>query len=55
MLGIGIVALVIFLFGDLPAPDTLLTRTSPDTTKIFDRNGKLLYEILDRVRDGARG
>lgn len=35
------------LFADLPAPDTLLTRTSPDTTKIFDRNGKLLYEILD--------
>ncbi|MBI4671428.1 MAG: PBP1A family penicillin-binding protein [Chloroflexi bacterium] len=36
-----------FLFSDLPAPDALLTRVSPDTTKIFDRNGKLLYEILD--------
>ncbi|MCI0475041.1 MAG: transglycosylase domain-containing protein, partial [Anaerolineales bacterium] len=36
-----------FLVADLPAPDALLTRSSPDTTKIFDRNGKLLYEILD--------
>lgn len=36
-----------FLFADLPAPDALLTRTAPDTTKIFDRNGVLLYEILD--------
>jgi 1A family penicillin-binding protein len=36
-----------FVFADLPAPDALMTRTSPDTTKIFDRNGKLLYEILD--------
>lgn len=35
------------LVADLPAPDALLTRVSPDTTKIFDRNGKLLYEILD--------
>ncbi len=35
------------LFADLPAPDALATRVSPDTTKIFDRNGVLLYEILD--------
>ncbi len=53
LMGIGIVALAIFLFGDLPAPDALLTRTSPDTTKILDRNGKLLYEILD-PRAGRR-
>lgn len=53
LLGIGILALAIFLFGDLPAPDALLTRTSPDTTKILDRNGKLLYEILD-PRAGRR-
>ncbi len=53
LLGITFVALGIFLFGDLPAPDTLLTRTSPDTTKILDRNGKLLYEILD-PRAGRR-
>ncbi|TAH48652.1 MAG: PBP1A family penicillin-binding protein [Chloroflexota bacterium] len=53
LLGIGILALAIFLFGDLPASDALLTRTSPDTTKILDRNGKLLYEILD-PRAGRR-
>jgi len=49
-LALGVAVLVAaawFLFGDLPTPDALLTRTSPDTTKIFDRNGKLLYEILD--------
>ncbi len=42
-----------WLFSDLPAPDALLTRISPDTTKIFDRNGVLLYEILD-PRAGRR-
>lgn len=35
------------LFGDLPAPDALLTRSLPDSTKILDRNGRLLYEVLD--------
>lgn len=53
LLGVVLVALGVLLFGDLPAPDTLLTRTSPDTTKILDRNGKLLYEILD-PRAGRR-
>lgn len=53
LLGVGILALAFLLFGDLPAPDALLTRTSPDTTKIFDRKGKLLYEILD-PRAGRR-
>ena len=47
MLLLGIGGAAWFLFGDLPAPDALVTRTLPDTTKIFDRNGKLLYEILD--------
>lgn len=41
------------LFADLPSPDALITRASPDTTKIYDRNGKLLYEILD-PRAGRR-
>lgn len=53
LLGVGLAALALFLFADLPAPDALLTRTSPDTTKIFDRRGKLLYEILD-PRAGRR-
>src|SRR3990172_7390618 len=41
------------LAGDLPAPDALITRSSPDATKIYDRNGRLLYEILD-PRAGRR-
>lgn len=53
LVALVIVAAGVLLFGDLPAPDTLLTRTSPDTTKILDRNGKLLYEILD-PRAGRR-
>lgn len=53
LFGATCLALAIFLLNDLPAPDALLTRTSPDTTKIFDRNGKLLYEILD-PRAGRR-
>lgn len=53
LLGILLAASAFFLFYDLPSPDTLLTRSSRDTTKIFDRNGKLLYEILD-PRAGRR-
>lgn len=47
LVGLGALALGLSLFGDLPSPDALLTRASPDTTKIYDRRGKLLYEILD--------
>jgi 1A family penicillin-binding protein len=39
--------------GDLPAPYELITRASPDATKIYDRNGRLLYEVLD-PRAGRR-
>lgn len=41
------------LFADLPAPDALITRASTGTTKITDRHGQLLYEILD-PRTGSR-
>jgi 1A family penicillin-binding protein len=41
------------LVGDLPQADALITRSSPDTTKIYDRNGRLLYEVLD-PRAGRR-
>ncbi|MGB8648240.1 MAG: penicillin-binding protein 1C [Anaerolineae bacterium] len=47
------VAAYVGLFGDLPPSDALITRASPDTTKILDRNGRLLYEILD-PRAGRR-
>ncbi|MGE5263370.1 MAG: penicillin-binding protein 1C [Acidobacteriota bacterium] len=56
-LTVGVLALAGFAFiklaGDLPAPDALITRSSPDATKIYDRNGRLLYEILD-PRAGRR-
>jgi 1A family penicillin-binding protein len=42
-----------WLFADLPAPDALITRASTGTAKIYDRNGQLLYEILD-PRTGSR-
>ena len=40
-------------FGDLPPPDALVTRSSPGSTKILDRHGHLLYEVLE-PRDGRR-
>ncbi len=43
----------LMLFGDLPAPDALISRSSPDATKIYDRNGRLLFELLD-PRAGRR-
>ncbi|MEP7198840.1 MAG: penicillin-binding protein 1C [Chloroflexota bacterium] len=49
LLGIAYFALA----ADLPSPDALMTRASPDATKIYDRNGRLLYEVLD-PRAGRR-
>lgn len=34
----------------LPDPNTLTERVIPESTKIFDRNGKLLYEIHGEAR-----
>jgi 1A family penicillin-binding protein len=42
-----------WLFADLPAPEALTARASTGTAKIYDRNGQLLYEILD-PRTGSR-
>lgn len=51
----GIFALISigFLLADLPAPDALISRSSPDATKIYDRYGRLLFEVLD-PRAGRR-
>ncbi len=53
--GVTLVAALAFylLTIDLPAPDDLLTRASTGLTKIVDRNGQLLYEIID-PRSGVR-
>jgi len=42
--GIGLAGLF-YLFRDLPSPTTLESGTFPVSTKIFDRNDTLLYEI----------
>jgi penicillin-binding protein 1C len=42
---LGLAALFIYLFKDLPSPTQLSTTAYPVSTQIFDRNGILLYEI----------
>lgn len=45
-IGIALLALMFVYFSfTLPDPNTLLQRTVPESTKIYDRNGELLYEI----------
>jgi penicillin-binding protein 1C len=42
----GVVLIVgIYLFWGIPLPTRLASETLPVSTKIFDRNGKLIYEI----------
>lgn len=43
VLGLG--SATAYFFWDLPNPQILSTRQVPQTTKIFDRNGTLLYQI----------
>jgi len=50
---IGIVVLLIFAFyffilRDLPLPTRLSSTATPQSTLIYDRNGKLLYNIYDK-------
>ena len=35
------------LFADLPSPDAIFDRAAAPSTLIFDRNGRLLYEVID--------
>ncbi len=45
-IGIALLALMFVYFSfTLPDPNTLLQRTVPESSKIYDRNGELLYEI----------
>ncbi len=43
----GFVWLYQFIFMDLPAADELIKRTPPVSSKIMDRNGKLLYKVYE--------
>lgn len=47
LLGMGILAFGLFAYfaKDLPSPDKLTNRSQSLSTKILDRNGKLLYDI----------
>ncbi|OGE30572.1 hypothetical protein A2631_03385 [Candidatus Daviesbacteria bacterium RIFCSPHIGHO2_01_FULL_44_29] len=42
----SVIGLLIFLLSQIPAPDQLQNRTIAESTKIFDRNGELLYDIF---------
>jgi len=37
----------LWLLADLPSPAELRRRAGPDTTRLYDRQGRLLYEVLD--------
>ncbi len=43
----GVAAVGVWLFGDLPAPADISQRLVPPSVRIVDRNGRLLYDVLD--------
>ncbi len=48
--GIGFVLfliVIIYFFTQVPSPDQLQSRDVAEATKIYDRNGELLYDIFD--------
>ncbi len=47
LLLLGAIGLVRWLVVDLPSPDHLYERAAAPSTRIYDRHGRLLYEILD--------
>lgn len=47
VLALAAVGLLQWLSVDLPSPDRLYERAAAPSTHIYDRNGRLLYEILD--------
>jgi 1A family penicillin-binding protein len=47
---LAVVGLIRWLAVDLPAPDQLYERAAASSTRIYDRHGRLLYEILDPHR-----
>jgi len=47
LLGLTAAGAARWLTVDLPSPDRLYERTAAPSTRIYDREGRLLYEILD--------
>ncbi len=48
---IGVIGVFAYFSRDLPSPDKLTQREVAQSTKIYDRNGKLLYDIYDGEHD----
>jgi 1A family penicillin-binding protein len=48
---LGLLGIFLWLFWGIPLPTSLSSRQYPVSTKLFDRNGKVIYEIfLDKRR-----
>lgn len=43
---IAVIGVVIYFFTQIPSPDELVSRDVAASTKIYDRNGELLYDIF---------
>src|SRR3990167_7038380 len=43
---VGLIILIIFFFTQVPSPEDLQNRSVAQSTKIYDRNGELLYDIF---------
>jgi 1A family penicillin-binding protein len=41
------IGVIVYFFTQVPSPDTLSNRTYAKASKIYDRNGTLLYDIFD--------
>ena len=42
-----VIATIVFFFTQVPSPEQLQSRSVASATKIFDRNGELLYDIFE--------
>lgn len=47
LVALAVVGMLRWLVVDLPTPDRLYERAAAPSTRIYDRHGRLLYEILD--------
>jgi penicillin-binding protein 1C len=50
VLGLSLSLLAVWIFWDVPLPTQLTNRQIPVSTKLFDRNGELIFEIYTDTR-----
>jgi len=43
---VGVVATIVYIAFNVPSPKELSTGDYPESSQVFDRNGKLLYEFM---------